>query len=243
MNTIVTAFMTDINQIHFRSAEEYMELGNKLLALPIPKIFFVESHIYDIYYATTTFPLTTFIPFERKDNYLYPFLSGWKIPENLQTNNPRKDTPEYMIVQCHKTEWLKMAVKQNPYQTTDFTWIDFGIYHMIHNEEGFQKHIKQISNTTFPLVRIASCIDPNDSCHIDLFSRVVWFFCGSVIGGNSEKLLQLADLMKEKCLTLLLEKKHLTWEVNIWYMLFQEHKELFDSYKADHNISILSNYC
>jgi hypothetical protein len=242
MNTIVTAFMTGINQIDFRSAEQYMEYGNKLLILPIPKIVFVESHIYYLYYSSTSFPLTTFIPFERNDNYLHPFLSEWKIPENLQTNNPRKDTPEYMIVQCHKTEWLKMAAKQNPYQTTDFTWIDFGIYHMIQNEELFQNHLKHISNVTYPLIRIASCIDPNESCSMDLFSRVVWFFCGSVIGGNRETLITLADIMKEKCLSIFQEKKHLTWEVNIWYMLFQEHKELFQYYKADHNVSILSQY-
>ena len=48
--------------------------------------------------------------------------------------------------------------------------------------------------------------------------------------------------MKEKCLHIIEEKKTLTWEVNIWYMIFQENKELFNSYLCDHNISILENY-
>ena len=228
-NTIVTAFMTQINNIDFRSAEQYMEYGNKILMLPIPKILFLESHIYETYYSniSNTFPMTTFLLFERNENYLFPFLKDWT-PSILHTNNPNKDTPEYMMVQCHKTEWIKMAIQKNPYHTTDFTWVDFGIYHMIQNEESFKHHLTHLSHKSYPLIRIASCINPNESCSIDLFSRVVWFFCGSIIGGNSEILMKFADIMKEKCLLLLQERKHLTWEVNIWYMLFHEHKDLFD---------------
>jgi hypothetical protein len=201
----------------------------------------MESDIFEKYYKDDIFPSTHIILFEKKDIYLYDYLS--KITKfELNSTHPEKDTIEFLFVQCHKTEWLKMAAKQNPYQTTDFTWIDFGIYHMIQNEELFQNHLKHISNVTYPLIRIASCIDPNESCSMDLFSRVVWFFCGSVIGGNRETLITLADIMKEKCLSIFQEKKHLTWEVNIWYMLFQEHKELFQYYKADHNVSILSQY-
>ena len=38
------------------------------------------------------------------------------------------------------------------------------------------------------------------------------------------------------------EKKHIMWEVNIWYLIYREFPEIFDFYLCDHNISILKNY-
>jgi hypothetical protein len=35
-----------------------------------------------------------------------------------------KDTLEYMITICHKTEWIKEAIDLNFFNTTNFTWID-----------------------------------------------------------------------------------------------------------------------
>jgi len=160
----------------------------------------------------------------------------------LCTNNPKKDTPEYMIVQCHKTEWLRMAIEKNPFQTSDFVWIDFGIYHMIRDDGLFSTLLENIARKTYSKVRIASCINPNDHCSQDLFCRVAWFFCGSVVGGNQTQLLRFAERMKSKCLSLFAEKKHLTWEVNIWYLLFQENNDIFDFYFADHNPTVLSLY-
>ena len=48
--------------------------------------------------------------------------------------------------------------------------------------------------------------------------------------------------MKQKCIDIIITKKTLMWEVNIWYMIYQVHKDLFDFYIADHNISMLNNY-
>jgi hypothetical protein len=241
MATLVTAFITNVNQIDFRSVDTYIEYGNRILRLPIPKIMFLEQIVFDKYYKDTEYPSTTFLIFEKSDNYLFPFLSQLEHFQ-VHTNNVNKDTPEYMFIQCHKTEWLKTASIQNPYNTTDFIWVDFGLYHMIRNDETFSRAITALTSKTYPKVRIASCINPNQPCSDDLYKRVLWFFCGSVVGGNKEYLVQFADLMRDKCLSIIREKKHIMWEVNIWYLLYQEHKELFDFYMADHNISILENY-
>ena len=48
--------------------------------------------------------------------------------------------------------------------------------------------------------------------------------------------------MKEKCLQIIQEKQSLMWEVNIWYLIYLENKELFDEYKCDHNESLITNY-
>ena len=46
MATIVTAFITNINNIEFRSYEKYIELGKILLNQPIPTICFLEKKKY-----------------------------------------------------------------------------------------------------------------------------------------------------------------------------------------------------
>lgn len=242
--TIVTAFMTKINNIDFRSYNTYIEYGNKLLHLGFPVVMFIEQYMYDVHYKEnlSKYPSCRFVIFERYENYLYEYLSQVTKYE-VATNNPSKDTIGYMFVQCHKTEWLRKAIELNPFQTENYTWIDFGIYHMIKNDQLLKESIETLVTTKqYPLVRIASCIDPREPCYSDIYHQVVWFFAGSVVGGNSESLIKFADIMKEFCIKIIQEKKHIMWEVNIWYLIYREFPEIFDFYLCDHNISILKNY-
>jgi hypothetical protein len=244
MATIVTAFMTNVNNIDFRSYEKYIELGKKLLNQPIPTVCFLEQKIYDEYFKNelTKYPLTIFKLFERNENYLYSYediLTDFMV----QTDNPKKDIPGYMFIQCHKTEWIKMAAEENPYKTTNFIWIDFGIFHMIRDEVGFALALKNLVRKTYNHIRIASCVDPNGICYDkNIYREITWYFAGSIFGGDKDTLLNFADIMKKFCIELMESKKHIMWEVNIWYLIFQNHKTLFHPYHADHNLSILENY-
>jgi hypothetical protein len=63
-----------------------------------------------------------------------------------------------------------------------------------------------------------------------------------VFGGPTNKLIKFADLMKSKCVEIIYERKTLMWEVNVWYLVYLENPELFDSYFCNHDITIISNY-
>jgi len=239
--TLVSAFMTKINNIDFRSYNTYMDYGNKLLNLGFPMVMFIEQYMYDVHYKDKAkeYPNCRFVIFERYENYLYQHLSSVTKYEVI-SNNPRKDTIGYMFVQCHKTEWLRKAIELNPFQTENFTWIDFGIYHMIQNDDILKESVGKLITKQYSTVRIASCLD---AClHQDIYHQVVWFFAGSIVGGDSHTLLKFADKMKEFCIKIMKEKNHIMWEVNIWYLIYQEYPEIFDFYPCDHNASILQNY-
>ena len=243
MATIVTAFITNINNIEFRSYDKYMELGKKLLSQPIPTVCFLEKKIYDMYFSEELqeYPLTVFKIFEKNDNYLMKYedkLSNF----HLNTDNPTKDTPGYVFIQCHKTEWVKTVAEENPFFTTNFIWIDFGIFHMIKNELAFASALEKLSRKKYNSVRIASCVDPNSESERDIYRWIAWFFAGSIFGGPKEKLIDFSQKMKKICLEIIYEKKHLMWEVNIWYLLHKKYPELFDPYYANHDVSILDNY-
>lgn len=243
MSTFVTAFMTNVNQIDFRSHEKYIELGKKLLSQPIPTVCFIENIIFETYFASCLklFPLTHFIFFEKEDNYLVSYESQLT-HYFVHTDNPKKDTPGYMFVQCHKTEWVKMAILENPFQTTNFIWVDFGIYHMIRDDMAFALYLEKMSRKQYTEIRIASCVDLSKPCVTDIFNTISWYFAGSVFGGDIQSLLLFADIMRQFCLELIENKKLIMWEVNIWYLIYKNMPSVFDTYKADHNVSILQNY-
>ena len=295
-NTIfVSALITNINNNIQKSVESYIDYGKKMLNLDIFQITFIEKKVFQEYFQEYNFNFETshffkysyssqniileyvilknkiFVFFEKKDIYLYQFKNN--ITEFvLNTDNINKDTIEYMFVQCHKSEWVKMAIylfkslsflnnsELNKYINKDieidnyhFLWIDFGIYHMIKDDNIFTTEIINLANRYSNIdknnsknkIRIASCWDldyPLNNDNICIYKKIVWYFAGSIFGGSSNQLIDFADKMKEKCINIILEKKTIMWEINIWYLIYLENKYLFDSYTCDHNPSIIMNY-
>ncbi len=100
--TIVSAFLSNVNKRPDYSEEKYIENGIKLLKLKIPKIIFLEKHIFDKYFFDHTYEFTKFIFFEKSQMYFYDHINS--ITNFNVTGNPNKDTLDYMFVCCHKTE-------------------------------------------------------------------------------------------------------------------------------------------
>lgn len=274
-NTVfVTAFMTNINKNSKRSIEDYIEYGNKLLNLNISQIIFIEKHIFEKFFSDydsikkyffdylinddlRTFEYIIyknkiFVNFEKNNNYLYNYINHIT-NFTINTDNPLKDTVEYMFTQCHKTEWVKMAISllnqindNNVDDKKEFIWIDYAIYHMIKNENNINKIIENIGNRNIDklkkYIRVASCWNPYRTYNIDIYKTITWYCAGSIFGGPKNKLIDFADKMREKCIKIILNKNTIMWEVNIWYLFFLENNTLFDYYYCDHNDSIILNY-
>ena len=237
--TIVSAIITKIN--NNRNIEKYIEYGKKLMECNLPKIIFMEKETYDTYFIDNEYKNIKFIITKKEDLYLYKYTD--KITNfNILEGTKEKDTLEYMFIQCNKTEWVKKAIEINYFNTEQFMWLDFGIYHMMNNDENFRDNINNLNNKEYNNVRIASCWDPNKNFLIDLYKRVAWYFAGSIFGGHYEKLLLFSKLMKQKCLQIINEKQHLMWEINIWYLIYKENPELFNCYISHHDPNIIINY-
>lgn len=239
MTTIVSAFLTNINE--YRSIEKYVDYGKKLIALPVNKVIFIERAVHAEYFSAFIQSNVTFVFIEKSDLYLYKYAD--KITNFcLNTDNPEKDTLEYMFVQCNKTEWVRDVIKRNIYGSEHFVWIDFGIWHVIRDDPLFVYYCMNICHplTKGPIgVRIA-CGNPQ---YVDdLHKSISWFFLGSIFGGDRESLIKFANLVKNKCIQTIQERGTLMWEINIWQMVFRENPTLFLCYEANHDASILRNY-
>jgi len=246
MNIIVSAFISNGNT--HRSIETYIEYGKKLINIPINKIIFIEKKIYDEYLLNPAFITdeillnTTFIFINREDMYLYEYYD--QITNfNPITTNSEKDTIDYMFIQCYKTEFMKKAIEykstKSEFIDYQFIWLDFGIYHIINNDDLFIQIINVLeSNNIYNCIRIAG----GYYIESDIYRQVCWFFLGGIFGGSANKLLEFADLMKKKCIDTIQNKKTITWEVNLWYLIYLENPDLFSRYIANHDKNMIIDY-
>ena len=162
---------------------------------------------------------------------------------HLHTNTTEKDTIEYMFTMCNKTEWIRQAIGLNYFNTEQFVWVDFGIRHVFRcDDESYISILESLTNKNYENVRIGNIWNLHQQYLFNIYKDITWYFAGGVFGGNKDKLLIFADLMKEKCLQILSQKKTIMWEVNIWYLIYLENNELFYPYHCDHNDTILKNY-
>jgi hypothetical protein len=243
--TFVSAFIKDINYRADRSVKDYLELGEHFLKTSFQKVIFMDRAVFAdyIYGKQHLYPSTQFIPIDKSDIYLYEYKSK---ANNFCpiTNNPRKDTYEFFMVQCMKTEWIKQSIENNFFGSDDFVWIDFGIYHFIANDEELMSGMTNVARKKYPKVRIA-ITNPPDFPHYsrNILNHIIWMFAGSMFGGGKRCLLKFAEVMRAKCIELIEYSGVLMWEINVWYLIFFENIDLFDTYRiTTHDKQLLLDY-
>jgi hypothetical protein len=116
------------------------------LSADVDKIVFVEQAVYQTYFKEHTSDI---------------YLMGFEYPNfSVVSDNPVKDTLQYMQIMCNKTEWLRMASEMcDDYQ---LVWVDFGIFHLIRDREELHRGLKHIAEKSYPVVRIPGCWNPVD---------------------------------------------------------------------------------
>lgn len=241
--TIVSAFIENTNE---RKSEFYLDRGKKLLELPYKKIIFIEKNNID-YFKDYKNDNTLFVEYSKDD-----LTSIYDIPKDIilpQNRNKEKDTLMYLLVILNKSEWIRKAIELNFYNTPNYMWIDFGITHVLENyNDKFEQVVGNCINKKYDKIRIGAINNLNLKSVYglnlesdDKYNYPLWFFAGGVVGGYKNHLLLFADLCKNK-LKQLINYNRITWEVNVWYLVYLENKELFDPYYCDHDIRLLNNY-
>jgi hypothetical protein len=203
------------------------------------------SHRFVYYDYVINGHLKRIILFEKKNIYLYSYID-YATKFNVNTQNELKDTIEYMFVQCHKTEWINMAIECDNEKSNgdNYVWLDFGIFHMFqeNKDDFYSKLNKLFERNIFPenpyKVRFASCWEPKAYC-LDIYRDISWLFAGSIFGGNIDALKRLSIYMRDQCIDILKKKATLMWEVNVWAILYDKCPDLFELYKANHDGTIL----
>lgn len=146
--TLVTALF-DVsrreNNPNRRQAKEYLHYGEFVLSLDLPMVIYVDPPFADfVRERRKSFPQTQIVSVSLEEMPYYAQLG--RFIEYRQRNpiynaSPNKDTPLYMVTIWSKFTILERVVKENPFDSTHFGWIDFAIAHNTGNRHFPQDQI------------------------------------------------------------------------------------------------------
>ena len=171
------------------------------------------------------------------------FNNEYTLPD---TRHPIKDTRKYMAIINSKILHVYDTIQKNPWNSNYFSWIDFGIAHILKNKNETLNRLKKITSSNIfknKLLLIACChnkIIDKESCY-KLLNNVHWRFAGGFFIGDKESISNFYNLYLKYYENFLKENKKVVWEVSFWAWLEVHTDFKFTPYICDHNDSILNN--
>jgi hypothetical protein len=183
--------------------------------------------------------------FNLEDTFFYKTCKkfDYSLPNN---RNIEKDTDNFMIFQNSKIEFISQAMKENPWNSTHFAWIDFNIASfikkMIHCYDYFTYLSKKKLSGSFLTFPGCWKITDKDSEYFmeSMFNNINWRFCGSFFIGDTKSIFSFFELSKIYFEIFMKEHKKLIWEVNFWAWLEKEYLIQPKWYNSDHNDKIIT---
>lgn len=158
------------------------------------------------------------------------------------SRNPDKDTKEYILLMNAKTEFLKIAIENNPFGSTHYAWIDFNIFHIFAGREKIVLELLQgLSKRTMApyFLTLPGCWGKEHVHEAYLMNDICWRFCGGFFIGSASRVLEFHKCYTDYFEDFLRTKRKLIWEVNFWAYLELAHGLSVIWYPADHNEKIL----
>lgn len=253
MNTIVTSFY-DIRAMEKsrpednRQIDQYMQLAQQfILQLPYPLLIFIDvdasaDRIYDLIkntreqYADKTHIIRE--PFS--NTYFYKDLDKIRDLQQIypiHNGDLKHETPHYIVLNNNKLWCIEKAIEQNPFSSTHFTWIDFGINHVAKTPEKIHEWIHEAPHKIRQM-----CINPlvEPCSHKEIFHYIYHHYAGGLFSGSVECLLKYVDAFKKKIEQIYSEDWYQIDEA-VMTMVHCEHPEWFDDYYGDYE-GIIANY-
>lgn len=244
--TIVSGFISNANNRDFHKSGEYLRNGKLFLKSTTPKIVFLDEEMFSQIQETDyNSENTRLVLYNKMQAYYMKYIDD--ITTIPATDNPTKDSKEFLLTMWNKTEYMREAAQLNLFNTDYYVWIDFGIRYVCKNssdQEFIQKlnNIKQPESHLHDKVRIGGIWNLNHIYHCDLIQKITWYFAGGVFGGRKDVLIWFSEEMRKECEDLVMTYHTATWEVNIWYIILHKFPYMFDIYPSSHNETLIDGY-
>jgi len=245
MPTIVTMFYNirekgTKNSNH--NIQDYFDLAKTfILQLPYPLIIFTnDDKCINLVVKERTGKKTYICKTLIENTYFYKDLDRLNELQNkfnILNKNPDKDTPIYIILNNNKFHFIETAIQLNPFKSSHFVWMDFGINHVALNTEQIHKWIYQVPDKIKQL-----CINPytETTDYKNMFQYIYHHTAGGLFSGSSENLMTYSRLFKKKTEQIYAEEWYQLDEA-VMTIVQKENHELFDLFYGDYQ-GIVSNY-
>ena len=240
MNIYDTPFQHRADEWRFKHFHKLAKTGICLVLIVSPEY---KSYIEGFGYTNVTIIKTMCL----KDTWVYQTYRkvADELGEQLELPNSRnvfKDTPEYILLMNAKTEFLKIAIELNLFQSSHYAWIDFNIFHVFQEREEYAAEllVGLSKRSMFPIfLTVPGCWDKEYVFDEYLINDVCWRFCGGFFIGSLDQVLEFHSFYVKYFETFLREKKKLVWEVNFWAYVEKHYGLCAIWYPADHDPRIL----
>jgi hypothetical protein len=233
-----------------RTQEKYFALAKKfILMLPYPVVLFLENtleinefikEILEFRQQIGQRHNTQIIRINLEHTYFFKYydtLIHLQTIYAIHNGNLKHETPLYTILNNNKFFFMEKAIQINPFESTHFVWIDFGINHVALNTEQINTWIHQIPDKIKQL-----CINPylENTPPKEFFHNIYHHTAGGLFSGSKKYILQYVDFFKQKVQQIYDEEWYQMDEA-IMTLVQREHPEIFDFYYGDYT-GIVSNY-
>jgi len=224
------------------------DLARWLLSVPAPIIAYIDDRV-----SLDPPSNVTVVPTSLRGCWYSRLLQ--EATQNPQGTQHYKDTFDYYAVNHQKSTWVSDAFGRS--DATHAAWIDFGIFHVTRNVaantcgplvsttvNAFRRDIKQFLERleqARPDKIVMATIRDLPAGAFDC--RVPQWFCA---GGVFAVPRHLADWFDAQ--VKIAAAEHLqthgvaTWELNTWALVMQKHPEMFELYRANHDVTLFTGY-
>ena len=230
-----------------RKLDSYIDFSKKcLLKLPFPIIFFIDENLetYDAIYNSrkelNLLDKTYIYKCDFKTTYFYKDFSRL---QELQTQfkilngELEHETPLYVILNNNKFDCIDKTIELNPFNSSHFVWMDFGINHVAENTEYIYNWIHEVPDKIKQM-----CINPFvENVEPKEYFRFIYHnMAGGLFSGSLNNMKKYSELFKKKTEEIYNQDWYQIDEA-VMTMVYRENPELFDLFYGDYK-GIVSNY-
>lgn len=230
MKTIVVTGYLPLNVTH-RSQKEYTTLGERLFAVGLPTVAFLDPAV-----TVAAGSNVQRIDATLQECWYRQLLTpGVRNPAG---NNHEKDTFDHYTVEHQKTTWTKLALEKTDADAA--LWVDLGVFHLGDFTAALRDMVARIE-TAGPDKILMPTLRPLPKGRFDC-SQPQWFCAGGVFLVPRQHATWFDEATRTTARTIIDETRAATWEVNTWARVMQAAPEKFEPYGANHGILLFTGY-
>lgn len=230
-----------------RTLETYIDLSKQfLLKLPYPIIFFIDDNkntydlIYNVRKELNLLENTYIYVNDFKETYFYKDLNRLEELQKIyfiHNGRIKHETPLYIILNNNKFDCIDKSIELDPFNSSHFLWMDFGINHVSLNNEKIHEWINQVPDKIKQM-----CINPyvENVLDKDIFVNIYHHMAGGLFSGSKENMQKYSELFKKKTQKIYDENWYQIDEA-VMTIVHKENPEIFDLFYGDYQ-GIVSNY-
>lgn len=239
-----------------RTLDDYLGLGNYMLSVKLPMVVYtdntlVHEHVMSFRKSIGLEDKTTvvWLPFEETFFYKDVTILTERMKEFCINNwNKKKDTPLYVTLNNNKFDFLTRTIQTNPYNSSFFFWMDYGIQHcakasdedwmLVSSQwpEFIRKETERVHH-----LRIHTVTKPHDTPWKEYFKMIYHHIAGSMFGGHVSPLQVYIQYFREEWERILYEEKWWQLDEAVMTIVVEKYPQHFRLWYGDYD-GLITNF-